>query len=197
MQIRWNCVFIVSLVVGASLCLSVSAQDKKSKTAAADSAGLIIGTVAGELGTTVAIPLYYQPPKNSRVKKLHAELDYVSNSVKFDKAEKGVASSVEDFDVKVETKDLPPDDKKITHTRITVDVTLLSSDPKKSLPDGLLAFLNFKIPNDAKPFSIGVNPIQISGEDTANKPVVANAEAGKIIVSVPDAPLAGCFFFSH
>src|ERR1051326_4905320 len=117
----------------------------------ADSAGLIIGTVASELGTTAAIPLYYQPPKNSRVKKLHAELDYVSNSVKFDKAEKGVASSVEDFDLKVETKDLAPDDKTFTHTRLYVDVPLLRADPKKSVPEDLLPFLNFKIPPDTKP----------------------------------------------
>src|SRR5262245_3696612 len=100
MQVRLHSVLIFSSVMAvASLNLGLIpafAQSKNAK-AAADSAGLIIGTVASELGTTAAIPLYYQPPKNAKVKKIHAELDYVSNSVKFDKAEKGVASAVEDF----------------------------------------------------------------------------------------------------
>jgi hypothetical protein len=73
----------------------------------------------------------------------------------------------------------------------------MQSDSKKSLPEGLLAFLNFTIPENAKPFSISLNPISISAEDVSKKNVEVAAEPGKVIVSIPDAPLAGRFFFSH
>ena len=160
-------------------------------------ASLILGTVAGDRGTTVSIPLYYQPGKNPPLHSLHLEVEFVSNSVKFDKAEKGVAAETQDFNFAIEAKDLPPDAKNITRTRLSIDVSIADPDPKKSLPEGLWAFLSFRIPPEAKPFSITLNPGPISAQDPQKKPVPLAAEAGKIIVSVPDAPLVGCFFFTH
>jgi hypothetical protein len=171
----------------------VLAQDAAQKPAAS----LIVGTLASDRGTTAAIPLYYQAGKDTRLRSLRLELDFVSNSVKFDKAEKGIVAGAQAFDLTVEAKELPPDDKNLTHTRLTVNVALPGVDSQKPLPEGLWAFLNFRIPPDAKPFSIALNPISVSAQDMAKKPVEVAVEAGKIIVSVPDAPLPGCFFFSH
>jgi len=186
-------------VVGTGLLMlgigaPASAQQAKSNEPAAS---IVIGTVASEVGTTAAIPLYFQPAKNSSVRSLHLELDFVSNSIKFAKAEKGVAAEGQNYDVTVEAKELPPDDKKLLHTRLTVDIAVPDSDSKQSLPDGLLAFLNFAIPENAKPFSISLTPITVTAQNASKKPVEVAAEAGKVIVSIPDAPLAGCFFFSH
>ena len=187
----------IAAIAGCALLLAGGAaaarQAKGGSTAAKPD--LIIGTVAGELGTTAAIPIYLQTSGNSTISSLHLELDFVSNSVKFAKAEKGVAAEGHDFAVNTAAKELPPDDKKISHTRLTIDVT--NSNPQKPLPEGLLAFLNFNIPENAKPFSISLNPITITAADSSKKPVEIAAEAGKVIVSVPDAPLAGCFFFTH
>ncbi len=194
----WTCWWIAAsaILLLAGPCSRLAAA-QKPKSGEAAGGSLIVGTVASERGTTAAIPLYYEPSKNSHLRSVHLELDFVSNSIKFTKAEKGVASEVQNFDVAVEAKELPPDDKKISHTRLLIDVTLTDADARKSLPEGLLSFLNFKIPDDAKPFSIGLNPITVAAQDAAKKPVEVAAEAGKVIVSIPDAPLAGCFFFSH
>lgn len=175
--------------------LGVAAAQDPSASAAGGS--VVVGTVASEVGTTVAIPVYFEPGKNSRVRRLHMEIDFVSNSIKFAKAEKGVASKDLNFEINVAANELPPDDKKISHTHLKVDVSVTDADASKSLPSGLVAFLNFKIPENAKPFSISLIPLSVSGEDAAKKPVEVAAEAGKVIVSIPDAPLAGCFFFSH
>lgn len=186
------------LLFPASSRAAAAPQGKSTaKSAQEPSGSLIVGTVASERGTTAAIPLYFQRSNNTNVRSVHLELDFVSNSIQFTKAEKGVAAEGQNFEVTAEAKQLPPDDKKITHTRLNIDVSVADSDSKKSLPEGLLAFLNFKIPDDAKPFSISLTPITIAAQDSSKKPVEVAAEAGKVIVSIPDAPLAGCFFFTH
>jgi len=170
------------------------------KGSPAQPGNLILGTVAGLPGTTIAIPLYYQASHGSSIRSLHLEVEFVSNSVKFGQAEKGVASGQQDFDLAVAAQELPKDEKDekgLQHTRLSIDVTVADSDHTKTLPEGLWAFLNFRIPTDAKPFSISLNPVSTSAQDAAQKPVPVNAEAGKIIVSIPDEPLAGCFFFTH
>jgi hypothetical protein len=220
LQVRCLVLLASSVVTVWSLMpLSASAQSSKtapSKTAKPPaksaaksgqpagksdaSSSIVIGTVAAERGTTAAIPLYYQPAKNTSARSLHLVLDFVSNSIKFAKAEKGVAGEAQEFEITAEAKELPldtKDEKKIQHSQLTVDVSLPDSSTQKSLPEGLLAFLNFKVPDDAKPFSISLTPVSITAQDSAKKPVEVAAEAGKVIVSVPDEPLAGCFFFTH
>ena len=188
----------LALLLCPGVIVAAAQQSKPaSSTAPPPGGSLLVGTVASEVGTTAAIPLFYDPAKSGHIQSLHVVLDFVSNSVKFARAEKGVASEGLELNVKAEAAELPPDDKKIIHTRLTVDVSVSDGEPKKSLPEGLLAFLNFTIPENAKPFSISLNPISISAQDVSKKNVEVAAEPGKVIVSIPDAPLAGCFFFSH
>ena len=158
---------------------------------------LILGTVASDPGTTAAIPLYYNLLPGDALRSVHLEIEFVSNSVKFDKAEKGPAAELQEYDLAVEVKELPPDDKKISRTRLAIDVSVADSDTKKTLPEGLWAFLNFRVPPEAQPFSISLKPVSVSAQDTSKKPVKVAAEEGKIIVSIPDVPLVGCFFFTH
>ena len=108
---------LMILSIAASLLLLASPRPSAAQqTKAAPGGNLIVGTVASERGTTAAIPLYYERGKGSPLRSVHLELEFVSNSVKFARAEKGIAAEQE-FDVKVEFKELPPDDKKITRTR--------------------------------------------------------------------------------
>ena len=174
--------------------LAVAQQRKTGQESAPD---LILGTVASERGTTVSIPIYYQPGKSGGLRSVHLEVDFVSNAVKFTKADKGLAAQAQDYTLTVAAKELPPDEKKITRTRLSMDVSVPEADSTNPLPEGLWAFLNFRIPPDAKPFSISLNPIAISAQDLSKKPAKVESEAGKIIVSVPDEPLVGCFFFTH
>ena len=185
---------VILLLPETPLGLAVAQQ---RKTGQESTPSLILGTVASERGTTVSIPVYYQPGKSGGLRSLHLDVDFVSNTVKFAKADKGLAAQTQDYNLTVDAKELPPDEKKITRTRLSLDVSIPEADSTKSLPEGLWAFLNFKIPPDAKPFSISLNPIAISAQDLSKKPARVEGEAGKIIVSVPDEPLVGCFFFTH
>ncbi len=158
---------------------------------------LILGTVASDRGTTATVPLYYQPAEDTPIRSLHLEVDFVSNSVKFAKAEKGIAAEIQDYDLAVETEELPPNDQDLSRTRLKIDIAVVDSDSSKALPQGLWTFLDFRIPEDAKPFAISLTPASVSAQDEAGQPVEVTVEAGKVIVSVPDEPLVGCFFFTH
>jgi len=157
----------------------------------------ILGTVSGDPGTTAGVPLYFKTGGGKPVRSAHLEVEFVSNSVKFAKADKGTASAVEDFDLTADSKEFPPDDKNLKHTRISLDIAVKDSDPEKALPEGLLSFLNFDVPTDAKSFSIELNPRVVTAQDAAKAAVKVRAESGKIIIALPDEPMPGCFFFTH
>ena len=92
------------------------------------SANLILGTVASDRGTTATIPLYYQPAEETPIRSLHLEVDFVSNSVKFAKAEKGIASEVQDYELTVEAEELPPSDQDLSRTRLKIDIAVVDSE---------------------------------------------------------------------
>jgi hypothetical protein len=183
-------VAIVAVTLASSCPLGAFAQNANGPSS------FLIGTVPADPGTSIAVPLYFTPGTGQPLRSVHLEIEFVSNSVKFDKADKGTASSVQNFDLKVESKELPPD-KNLQHTKLAIDVAVTEAGAKKSIPEGLLSFLNFKVPANAKSFAIELKPTLVSALDEAQKPVKATVEPGKIIVSLPDEPMAGCFFFTH
>lgn len=167
-----------------------------------DSAGnepptFILGTVSGDPGRIIGVPLYLKADDNQPIRNARLELEFVSNSVKFSKADKGPAASEQDFELNVSATEAAPDDKDIRRTRISIDIAVNDSDTTKSLPNGILTFLNIDVPNDAKSYSIDLNPISYSAQNAAGDSVQLKAEAGKLIVVLLDVPLAGCFFFTH
>jgi len=191
---HWHFPLASLALAGATILGGTSPPLAQQSGGAGEPATVILGTVASDPGTTATIPLYYKPGAARSIRNVHLELEFVSNSVKFAKAEKGVAAETQNFDLAVNAKELPPDGN-IQRTRLSIDVSV--ADAGKSLPEGLWALLDFRVPTDAKAFAIALNTIAVTAQDADKKPVKLMAEAGKIIVSVPDEPLAGCFFFTH
>ncbi len=189
--------FVALLGIAASVFLLFPTLAAAQASEARATANIILGTVASDRGTTATVPLYYQPAEDTPIRSLHLEVDFVSNSVKFAKAEKGIAAEIQDYDLTVKAEPLPDDDQGLSRTRLMIDVAVADGDPGKALPRGLWTFLDFRIPEDAKPFAISLIPASVSALDEAGQPVEVTVEAGKVIVSVPDEPLVGCFFFTH
>ncbi|MBI2819095.1 MAG: hypothetical protein HYX73_03875 [Acidobacteria bacterium] len=177
------------------IAILISAAYAPAQDAKGAAGTVILGTVAGERGTSVAIPLYYESKDNAAIRSVHLDVDFISNNVKFSKAEKGIAAEMQDYDLKAEAEPLPNDDQGRSRTRIKIDVAV--AEAGKALPQGLWSYLEFLIPPEAKPFAISLNPASVSAKDVSEKPAQVVAEAGKVIVSVPAEPLAGCFFFAH
>lgn len=211
MRLRWDISLVLFLVwMGVVLVLpptllglaATSASGAQAPNSAGgeqnESATVSLGTVAVQVGSTATIPLYYSLGGSNPLRSFHMEVEFVSNSVKFTKAEKGVAAEAQEFDLAVEAKELPPDDKKIVRTHLNIDLSMGDADPSKSLPEGLWAYLYVDVPANAKAFSIVLTPTVVSAQDSSKKPVKVAGEAGKIIVSGPiGLPLPTCFFFNH
>ena len=208
----WMSLAVSALILSPICCQAALAhgagQNSSSASAEPSPEGgtVTIGTVAGDPGTTVSIPLFYERAKaGTPLHKLQLELDFVSNSVKLGGAEKAPLPAAAEFDLKWELKELPPDQqansspdqKMVQHTRLRINVSVSDSNSGKALPEGLWAFFNFRIPPDAKPYSISVNPVAVSAESTSKNPLAVAAREGAIVVSIPDVPLVGCFFFTH
>lgn len=174
------------------LAMALCAPQLRAQTAGqSDSPTIIFGTVAADKGTVASIPVYVNSG-GQRLRRVAVAMDFISNSVKFDKLDTSASSNSADTKVTVELQELSPDPKGLPRTRLK-----LVADAPNGFADGLLAFLNFKLAADAKPFAVSLQPAEISAEDAKGQPVKAVVEAGKVIVSADDEEVIGCFFFTH
>ena len=173
--------------LGFAVTLNAEAQ----KSAEADTPKVIFGTVAADKGTIASLPVYINAGKVA-LRRLKISVDFISNSVKFERLDTSAALNSSDTHVSVDVQELPLDPKGLPRTRLK----LLAETPK-ALSAGLLVFLNFKLLPDAKPFAVSLQVSEASGEDIDGKPLAPTSEAGKVIVSAEDEEVIGCFFFTH
>lgn len=160
-------------------------------------ASLVLGTVVAERATTATVPVYFERSGNP-ARTVRLEVIFVSNSVKYTRAEKGPAAQLENFDLSVTASELAAaEEKSNIHTRLTIEAAVLDPDAKKVLPDGTLIFLSFGVSQDAKAYSIALNPESISALDSTRQPVEVTAKAGKIIIAAEGEAILSCFFFTH
>ncbi|MSO21476.1 MAG: hypothetical protein EXQ56_13665 [Acidobacteria bacterium] len=178
-----------------SAVLLVAAGLSAQTSSGPDSPTVIFGTVAGDRGTTVSIPVYFDAGKTT-INKISLAVDFISNSVKFDKADTGGAAEGEDITLNVQSEELLADSKGLPRTRLKIEASAPGAG-SKPLPDGLWIFLNFRLTPDAKPFAVSLQPNNVVATGTTGRPVKVATEAGKVIVSAEDETQIGCFFFTH
>jgi hypothetical protein len=143
---------------------------------------VVLGTVSSDRGATASVPLFYQPAAGRPIRTLHLEVKFAGDSVRFVRAQKGPASESQDFDLTATARE----------GRLSVDVSVRDPDARKALPDGVMASLDFQVPEDATAGSVPLVPIAVSALDGSSNQVKAIAEEGMIvIVSAP--PVAGLF----
>ena len=160
-----------------------------------------LGELIGNPGDELMIPLYYKPAEAEPVRSLTLDIDFVSNHLKFQKASPGVFPEGMAADVTATVSQGAPDPKGVVRSKVRVKVALKEQNPRKGLPEALLAFLQFQVARDAKPFSIKLTPSVISAEDLRSVPrKVAEiaADPGTVVVQSRDfLPEVSCFFFTH
>jgi hypothetical protein len=181
----------VALLLSPSSLMAQAATDKATRIA--------LGAVSGAAKSQVMIPLFLTPyPPETPVGSVSATIEYKDKGLTFQRAEKsflldGVGGGI---DVKVE-KDPKDPTKSVIHAEVAT-----KGQPRKSLREGLLLTLVFKIEPDA-PTSTTVNltidQASASNLDSPPKPVQPIARKNGTIEIVPPegVPYVGCFFFSH
>ena len=160
-----------------------------------------VGEINGIPGAGLMIPLYFTPDPKNPLRSITVDIDYVSNSLKFQKASRGVVTEQVGADVSTTLTDGKPDAKNLTRSKLRVAVAIPDKEPKKGLPEGLLAYLLFNVTTEARAFAIKLNTSVVSAETTQNPPqkvAKVNAAPGLVVIELPDMlPEATCFFFTH
>ena len=179
------------LLISPSSLMAQAATDKAKRIA--------LGAVSGDPTSQVMIPLFLTPyPPETPVGSVSATIEYNDKGLTYQRAEKsflldGVGGGI---DVKVEK-----DPKDPTKSVIRAEVTT-KGEPRKSLREGLLLTLVFKIEPDAPAsttVSLAINQASASNLDSPPKPVqpIVRKNGTIEIVAPEGVPYVGCFFFSH
>ena len=160
-----------------------------------------VGEIGGNPGSNLMVPLYFTPDPNRPLRSISIELDYVSNSLKFQQAATGTAVEQSGATMKATLTDGTPDDKDVTRSKLRIDIEVPADQAGKSIPDGLLSFLMFRVSDEAKPFAIRLNTNVLAAQtaQTPSQPVAdVGALPGMVVVDQGDLlPEQTCFFFSH
>lgn len=173
------------------LCSAQANTDKATRIA--------LGAVSGPAKSQVMIPLFLTPyPAEAPVGNVSATIEYKDKGLTFQRAEKsflldGVGGGI---DVKVE-KDPKDPTKSVIHAEIAT-----KGEPRKSLREGLLLTLVFKIEPDAATsttVNLTIDQASASNLDSPPKPLQPIVRKnGSIEILAPEGvPYVGCFFFSH
>jgi len=157
-----------------------------------------VGEISGTPGSSLMLPLYYTPDPKVPVKDISVEVEFVSNTLKFEKLSPGVAAEETGATVKGSVVEGKPDDKGIARSKLTITAALPADKAAAGLPDGLLAYLLFQVSLEAKPFAIRMVTKVNFANDPQSKPVKVNAQNGLVTLEMMDMmPEATCFFFTH
>lgn len=157
-----------------------------------------VGEITGTPGSILMLPLYYTPDPKLPVKDISVEIEFVSNTLKYDKLSPGVAAEAAGATVKGSLVNGQPDEKGITRSKLTVTAAMPAEKVAEGLPDGLLAYLLYSVSLEAKPFAIRMSTKVNSASDPQSKPITVNAQNGLVVLELLDMmPEATCFFFTH
>ncbi len=157
-----------------------------------------VGEITGTPGSMLMLPLYYTPDPKMPVKEITVDIDFVSNTLKFQKLSPGVAAEESGADVKGSVTEGKQDDKGVTRSKLTITASLPDAKAAAGLPDGLLAYLLFQVTLEAKPYAVRMNTVVTAAKDPTAKPVKVNAQNGLVVMELMDMmPEATCFFFTH
>ena len=165
-----------------------------------------LAEIDGTPGASLMMPLSLTPDPKNPLRSLTVDIEYVSNSLIFQKASRGLAAELANADIQSNLTESKPDDKGLKRAKLRVTASLPEPNPKEGLPQGLLAYLLFQVSPDAKPFLVTMTPTIVSAYDLSTPPKeVTNVVTKPGSVSIDDlgdrydrlAPAVACFFFTH
>ena len=165
-----------------------------------------LAEIDGTPGASLMMPLSLTPDPKNPLRSLTVDIEYVSNSLIFQKASRGLAAELANADIQSNLTESKPDDKGLRRAKLRVTASLPEPNPKEGLPQGLLAYLLFQVSPDAKPFLVTMTPTIVSAYDLSTPPKeVTNVVTKPGSVSIDDlgdrydrlAPAVACFFFTH
>ena len=180
-------------------CLLVSPSSLMAQAATDKATRIALGAVSGPAKSQVMIPLFLTPyPPEAPVGSVSATIGYKDKGITFQRAEKSFLLDGVNGGIDVKVKKDPKDPaKSVIHAEVTT-----KGEPRKSLREGLLLTLVFKIEPDAPTsttVNLAIDQASASNLDSPPKPVqpIARKNGTIEIVAPEGVPYVSCFFFSH
>ena len=162
---------------------------------------IVLGAQTATPGVNVVIALYYTPAQGVELRSLVVEVEWVSKHLQFVRSQRGIAAEMIGANVDTKVTGTRTDSESLERTTLRIDASVVEENPKRGLPEGLLAYLTFRVSSDAQPFAIELRPTLVSALDIsspARKIAEAEMENGKVSVELPGLPpYVTCFFFTH
>ena len=136
---------------------------------------------SGSPGEVVSLPLYFIPPRSEKIGRIIIEVKYPSGELIFVKFDPGSS----DTDTKTHSGD--------SNGTVSFEMTAA-----KSIGEGLLGYLVFRVSKDAQPGNVPVSILRAVSYNDADSEVPMQA-SGSAVEVVPKGftPYIGCFFFTH
>ena len=160
-----------------------------------------LSEITGNPGQSLMIPMYFTPDPQNPLRSFAVQIEFVSNSLKFNSAEPGDVLGTAGAKMEATLSEGKPDDKGVTRSKLQVSVAMTERQPKQGLPEGLAAYLLFDLSTKAKPFAINMATTVVNAEDLQEPPrkfTKLIAKSGTVVVELADTnPEANCFFFTH
>jgi len=180
---------------------AAGAQNDAAKAEPEGLPRVAVAEIDGNPGQSLMIPMYFTPDPKTPLRSFTAEIEYVSNNLKFKSAEQGSAIEDAGGTVQASLSEGAADEKGVSRSKLRIAVSMPGKKPQPALTDGLVAYLLFELPTTAKPFAIKLNTNVVAAEDTQDPPKKVSrvsAKSGMVVVALADTnPEANCFFFTH
>lgn len=180
---RTTCVWMLFLILETALAFS---QEVPDSTPGQNT--IALGTGLGTPGQPISLPLYLSAPGQANIGELTLEISLPSPLLTFSEVERAfLAEQVE---------------AKLSADVIESKIRVKASVPEgkgNPLPEGLIAFVKFKVSQEAKAGELKVLVEKVEMKDLEGKPIKTAGKAEGQINVIPKemAPLAGCFFYMH
>jgi hypothetical protein len=198
---------LAALLAGLFLAQVASAAGQQNPPASGQNSEAVslprvaVGEINGNPGSSLMVPLYFTPDPNRPLRSITVEIDYVSNSLKFQSAASGTAVEQVGARLNATLTDGAPNEQNVIRSKLRVEISVPETQAAKGIPEGLLSFLMFRVNTDARPFAIRLNTSVVSAETAQTPPqTVADVSTipGLVVVDQGDMlPEATCFFFTH
>ncbi len=189
-------IFLLAAVTVAHAQQETGKTDQKSvdpKT----TTRITLGSVVGEPGAKVVVPVYFTPAEQVKVGRVKLEIKFVSRNLKFSRIEKGIIAEAGNFEVESSVKE-EKNEQGLEISTLTL-ATAFPAGESSAIPSGLLAYLNFEIQPEANAAEISLRVTAEAAELGTNQPVrdVRAADSRVTVLASGTKPLISCFFFSH
>ena len=193
--------FQSQLEPAASVQSSEEAKPAGNEKSSRTIARIALGAQTATVGVNVVVPLYYTPAEGEELRSITVEVEWVSKHLQFVRYQRGIAAEMIGANVDAKVTGTRTDANSIERSTLRIDASVVEEDPKRGLPEGLLAYLTFRVSPDAQAFAIELRPALVSALDISNPAKeITQAEMvnGKVSIELPGLPpYVTCFFFTH